>query len=506
MHPRRLEVSLALNLTALVCVALLLSNAISLILSQKENQRVLVSHAEKSVAHWKMVVGEALRGGRPIFISDLKLLEKFIGPPCIEVSFGDVSGVVQREAIIDKWGVDPLLLESVKKKDKIVTIINPYNFYLFFAERPLVLVLPVFEQEMILGAVSVVLSFQPFSPDIMRNQSLLLLYSFFNLLILVAVGFFRFSAVFIRPLDKLVEKCVKYDVSDGLPLIEADNQGGGYGKLSRSISGMLSRVKEDRKVLKSTIAALEEANQKIVSTQKELLKTEKIAAVGRLSAGLAHEIGNPLGIIQGYLELLKNSDLDGVERLDFCKRSIEELDRINYLIEQLLGSTRIESTSKSVFSVQEVLANVVEMVAMSTHEGICKITKQLECTNDEVRGSRESLHQVFLNCLLNAIDSIKEKGETPGWVSVVLENVHDKNVGSMIRITFEDNGLGIKAIDRETIFEPFFTTKKAGHGTGLGLTVSELAVNAFQGRFLIAGEYGHGAIVQIELPAAEKLD
>ena len=507
MYPRRLEIALTLNLVILVFASLLLSNIVSFILSQKEKQRTLIFHAEKAVVNWKVKILESIRMGTPIFIADLEDLKKQIGPPCLEVAFGDSQGIVQRETFKDKWGVDSILFESVKKNTRIVNIKNPDNFYLFFADRHLLLVVPIVDLGVVLGAVSVVLKFQPFSAEIVRNQVVLLLYSLFNLLVLVTVGFFRFSKVFIRPLNKLVEKCVKYDVSDVLPLIITDEYGGEYGKLSRSISGMLSKVKEDRKKLKYTITSLEEANLQIISTQKEMIKTEKIAAVGKLTAGLAHEIGNPIGIIQGYLELLKSNELDDEERLDYSTRSIEELDRINYLIEQLLGSTRIESGTPSVFSVQEVLGNVVEMVAVSTHENICRITTKFKCLDDLVLGNREALHQVILNCLLNAIDSIKEKDEiTSGWVKVFCENFQDINIGKMIRISFEDNGVGIKETDRDSIFEPFFTTKKAGEGTGLGLAVSQLTIDALQGRFIVAGEYGCGAIIQIELPVAEKMD
>ncbi len=104
-----------------------------------------------------------------------------------------------------------------------------------------------------------------------------------------------------------------------------------------ALNTMLMRIESDKKALNDSIASLEQTNEELIRTQKEMVRAEKLASVGRLSAGLAHEIGNPIGIVQGYIELLQQDGVSAEEKVQFAERALSELDRINRLIRQLLN-------------------------------------------------------------------------------------------------------------------------------------------------------------------------
>ena len=123
-----------------------------------------------------------------------------------------------------------------------------------------------------------------------------------------------------------------YHDSDAL-FFSGEQKRSEFGQLSMALNGMLYRIESDREKLRQTVTSLEAANATLVKTQKEMIRTEKIASVGRLSAGLAHEIGNPIGIVQGYVELLQQADLDPADKQQFAQRALSELDRINKLIQ-----------------------------------------------------------------------------------------------------------------------------------------------------------------------------
>ena len=264
---------------------------------------------------------------------------------------------------------------------------------------------------------------------------------------------------------------------------------------------MLHRIDDDRQKLRDTVDSLEKANQQLHATQQKMVQTEKMAATGRLAAGLAHEIGNPLGIVQGYIELLGQSGLTKEEQKQFSSRSLQELGRINRLIHQLLNFSSIRTDDSGNTEIHPLLHELIDMLQAQKELAGLEFKLHLDAECDRVTANSESLHQVFLNCLLNAIDAIKECDDThKGKICLTTVNTTSDEGRQFMQITIQDNGIGIKDTDRDSLFDPFFTTKEPGKGTGLGLSVSYALVEGVSGHMQIKGKEDQGATVYILLP------
>jgi len=179
--------------------------------------------------------------------------------------------------------------------------------------RYLVVAVPVAGGAGRTGAASLVLPLSPVYQSVRHSQRLVLACLLVNLIILTAIGLFRFHKLTVRPINRLVRLADSYHEPDdeAFPALRERNE---FGRLANALSRMLQRIERDRETLHATVHSLEQANQSLRDTQQEMVRTEKMASVGRLAAGLAHEIGNPLGIVQGYLELLSQTGISEDEK------------------------------------------------------------------------------------------------------------------------------------------------------------------------------------------------
>ncbi|MCI5166874.1 MAG: sensor histidine kinase [Candidatus Electrothrix sp. GM3_4] len=211
---------------------------------------------------------------------------------------------------------------------------------------------PVEKQGKVIGAVAVVRSLDSLSQTLWKTEKTVLVYLLINVLVLGTIGFFRMAGLVIRPVERLVALANKYSDYDPFRFVTEDT-GSEFGKLSNSLNSMLIRIEEDRQTLQHTVTALEIANQTLKKQQQEMVHAEKLASVGRMAAGLAHEIGNPLSVAQGYLGILLGSGGQSEEHKDFLRRSEQELQRIDKLIRQLLDFSRTAKGNPEVFSLHE---------------------------------------------------------------------------------------------------------------------------------------------------------
>jgi signal transduction histidine kinase len=231
-----------------------------------------------------------------------------------------------------------------------------------------------------------------------------------------------------------------------------------------------------------------------------------LASVGRLSAGIAHEIGNPIGIVLGYLDLLNDNDLQETEKNEFILRSKCEIEKIGAIVRNLLDFSRTSTPTIEVVSVHKIIADVINV--MKLHHSMANITLKLGLTNqgrDSVLANFDQLRQVFFNVILNAADAIvsanaEGKGEIFIETEVLDRNGYPADQGNRLRISFIDNGSGIPEESLPNIFDPFFTTKEPGKGTGLGLSVSFMIVQEFKGTMEAARNEGGGTTMTLFLP------
>ncbi len=356
------------------------------------------------------------------------------------------------------------------------------------------------------ASLGMVVDLQSIHDHVRQQQSIIVVYIVVNVLILTVIGFFRMLKLVVRPVEKLVGISEAYKETEDFSF-SLEKEGNEFGKLSLALNRMLSRIESDRRQLRASVASLEQANNQLIASQKEMVRAEKLAAVGRLSAGLAHEIGNPLGIVQGYLELLENNDLHREERHQFCQRSISELNRINKLVRQLLNLTRIPAGGDSLTPVYTILNDLVEI--LKTQKDMASVEILLQCEDNNIQAAIDgtALHQVVLNCLLNAVDAIKEKSsEAPGRIILSCETKIARDETPSLLISIQDNGAGIEEAHLENVFDPFFTTKEPGKGTGLGLSVSYAIIEAAGGRMWVESMKDEGTTMRIELPVNNQVN
>ncbi|GBE53510.1 sensor protein ZraS [bacterium BMS3Bbin14] len=398
--------------------------------------------------------------------------------------------------------------------------------------RYLVVAVPVADGADRTGAAGLMLPLAPVYQSVRHSQRLVLACLLVNLIILTAIGLFRFHKLTVRPINRLVRLADSYHEPDdeAFPALPERSE---FSRLSNALSRMLQRIERDRETLQATVHSLEQANQSLRDTQREMVRTEKMAAVGRLSAGLAHEIGNPLGIVQGYLELLCQTGISEDEKNEFSRRAEKELQRISTLLRQLLDLSRSLPDQYRPVSVHDILSELLSVMQLQPlTEGIT-IRSRLDASHDTVQGDPEQLRQVFLNCLLNSVDAVNASGRLrtegrglrteggglrtegdavrasnneSGLIIVTTETVSANNTGepaAKILVTIEDNGVGISPADLANVFDPFFTTKEPGKGTGLGLSVSLTIIEGMGGKIEIESRQSKGSRVLVRLPCKD---
>ncbi len=331
--------------------------------------------------------------------------------------------------------------------------------------------------------------------SIIHAIGLISFYILMNALVLLGFGLYIFHRRVIGPINKMVDSVASIREGDRLPLFE-ETQGNELGKLSRAINIMLQRLEENKKELKETIISLEEANRNLNKIQKELIHSEKMASVGRLASGVAHEIGNPLGIILGYLGILKESGLNGNNEIDLLNRMEGELLRIRGIISRLLDFARPGKGEKTVTDLHDLLEDTCSLVRHQCSKKNINLICNLRAQNSLIYSEPHQLKQVFLNLLFNSIDSIEHSGKIV--VKTYNSEVDTDVAGTKkVAVEIEDTGHGISKDNLDKIFDPFFTTKEPGKGTGLGLSVSASILKSMNADIGVESEVNKGTTIRI---------
>ncbi|HUV58917.1 MAG TPA: ATP-binding protein [Desulfatiglandales bacterium] len=343
------------------------------------------------------------------------------------------------------------------------------------------------------------------------HQKIVFFYILLNTLFLALFGFYFIYRSIIRPINRLVKRAEEFKEGEAF-LLSSDTEQNEFTKLSRSINVMLRRLEDNKAELKTGIRSLEKANLELQQAQEEIIRSEKLASVGRLASGVAHEIGNPIGIVLGYLGLLKGSDLNDEERQDFINRIEKEIGRINRTIRNLLDFSRPSKGEMRVVSVHKIISDMIDILKPQPMVSDSEIFLDKGAKKDTVLADPDKLKQVFLNLSMNAIDAMganqtkneSQKNTLSIRTSLSPETKADKRVNkSKIYIEFIDNGSGIPDEDLTRIFDPFYTTKEPGKGTGLGLSVSLRIVEDIGGDIKVKSEPGKGTKIIVILPIHE---
>ena len=357
-------------------------------------------------------------------------------------------------------------------------------------------------------AVSGAWDLQPLYQRLRQTQKAMMAYVFINTLILTLVGFNLLWNATVRPISRLVKRAEEFRPKDELFLTpEASNNE--FDKLSRSLNSMLKRIAQDQEKLRETVRSLEKSNAELLQAQKNVVRAEKLASAGRLASGVAHEIGNPIGIVLGYLDLLRQTQLSSEDKSDFIDRAQSEIQRINTIIRQLLDLSRPSASGSGPVSIHRIVEDLLEIIKLQPALSGIGIRVDLKAKKETVSANEDQLRQVFLNLILNACDAIHATGADSGTLRIATTSPlrgngkSDAPEPAQIVVRFEDNGTGIDESQIENIFDPFFTTKAPGKGTGLGLSVCFSIVKGFGGDIFAENLSGRGTAVSVCLPLYE---
>jgi two-component system, NtrC family, sensor histidine kinase HydH len=227
------------------------------------------------------------------------------------------------------------------------------------------------------------------------------------------------------------------------------------------------------------------------SLRKEIARSQRLASVGRLAAGVSHEIRNPLSSIKGFATYFKERYHDVPENQQISNLMIQEVDRLNRVVGQLHEFARPITISKKPINVRTFLENSLKLIERQTSEANIKIQTRLDSEIGEILVDPDRINQVFLNLYLNAMESMKNGGDLNVWV---LKNEEKEG----IKIRVQDTGTGINEDDLTHIFDPYFTTKASG--TGLGLAIAHNIIEAHDGEIKVDSILGQGTTITILLP------
>jgi signal transduction histidine kinase len=335
---------------------------------------------------------------------------------------------------------------------------------------------------------------------------LILLYTTSSGLLALVVVYFLLTRFIVRPIEGLTLAAERV-AAGRRDVVAAERGAAEVVRAANAFNRMTEQLRNREEELSRRVRELERATKELRRAQEQVVRGERLAMVGRLAAGIAHEVGNPLAAIVGLADVLADGGLEPDETKDFAGRIGREAQRIHRTVRELLDYARASPASTTTASEQPArpgdLADAIEQVTrlLRPQKGMKDVKFETACGDGipPVGVSTDRLVQVILNLVLNAADAQRMADTKARAITLACRREHERVV-----IEVEDNGPGIPEELRQRVFEPFFTTKPAGEGTGLGLATSAAIVEQAGGIISARARKDEtpGARMVIELPVA----
>lgn len=293
-----------------------------------------------------------------------------------------------------------------------------------------------------------------------------------------------------RPVRRLREQAERIGTGDFTTALDV----GGHDELGK----LAGTIEQMRGQLAAAKEAEEEATRERIEALEKLRHTERLATLGRLSAGMAHEIGTPLNVISGRAKLIASEELTLKEVTQSARIIGEQTERMTHIMRQLLDYARRGESQKQLVETSDLLHSTKEMLHATANKQRIEINLDLPDEPMYVRADPGQLQQVLLNLGMNGLQAMG-KG---GILSMALTPHPQED--AYLQISVCDQGCGIAPEELEHIFDPFFTTKEVGQGTGLGLSIAQGIMLEHDGVIEVESTPGEGSCFKLSLPLARE--
>jgi len=362
------------------------------------------------------------------------------------------------------------------------------------------------EDQAVLGVLDIVYPLEQIDATMRKSTITMVVLSLgFVLLAAVLVGLLVQSAIY-QPLSDLQDGAARLAAGDLEHLIPVRSHDE-FGQLAEAFNSMMKALRSSRVELEEWGHTLEqkveEATRELHVAQAEAARGEKLASVGLLAAGIAHELNNPLTGVLTFSTLVRKQVPDGSPEAEDLDLVIQETRRCAGIIRRLLDFAREKAPEKSYADLNQLIEKTVQLVSQSAQAADIEINMDLDPALPTVWMDDNLVEQVIMNMLVNARHSIQGGGRIT--IRTRLREDHRRSASSAapdtkVEITIADTGCGIAPENLQKIFDPFFTTKGVGKGTGLGLSVSHGTIEAHGGTIEVESTVGEGTEFRIYLP------
>jgi len=413
---------------------------------------------------------------------------------------------------------------NLLKKEKDLSLLHEVG-----EEKWLEVIVPLHLGTKVIGGIRVVSTLDEAQSYLSKKRDRTIILTLSSILIILITLTMLFRKLVGNPIQKLVEAMSRAEKGD----LEAEahiRSNDELGKLGRNFNRMLKTIREtheqniqlltqvnqfNEELTRKIEAATSELakrneelrllNEALFESQRQLSQSEKLAAVGQVSATMAHQIGTPLNSISGYLQLILQDGNLLPKDQDRLKIIESQLDRLADSVKNLLSFTRQPKPLLRALNVNEVLEELIHLSEPWLLARNVRLTTQFPPELPSILGDPTHLQTLFLNLIANALDAMPQGGvltietrQTPQPLSS-----EDRR---WIEISITDTGIGITEESKKRIFDPFFTTKKMGEGTGLGLTICEKIVKEHSGKINVESAVGRGSMFSIFIPVFERIE
>lgn len=353
-----------------------------------------------------------------------------------------------------------------------------------------------------------------------RFQSIALWIALAAVTLITVATYLLFRQLVYRPIERLLLAMSRAEAGD-LQAEAPERAPDELGLLSRGFNRMIARIHEmsqereaQRLVLQERVheatAELEEQNEQLEETNRELWETtlrltelERLAAAGQTAAQFAHEVGTPLNLISGHVQLLRSRMTDDESarvRLETISAQIERIERI---VREMLDRTRPVRPALAPVDLNALMVRIFDATAPALDARGVELETSLDEALPQIRGDADRLQQVFINLINNALDAMPEGGTLSVRTGLSDEGGEvNPESARFVFVEFADTGCGMTEELRARIFDPFYTTKGTGRGTGLGLVVVRQVVREHGGDIEVESERGKGTRFRLKLPVA----